>query len=439
MTVAPPPVLIPQIADVADAPAVGPFVIFGAGGGGRLLKAAWDRRQAAPILAFIDSHQEEGEIDGVPVVSAKRFLAREIAGLIDVAVLIASQATVGIAADLRAHGFERIIDALPAALAERERGEIQARARPRHMILDIAGYCNARCPFCSRAFMPDERARGYMDDAVLEAAVAEATRWNMETIRLYSTGEPTLHPRFDHIVDMLKERGFTVEASTNCSFLTRRAEALRRLDLLQYSIEGWDAESYERFRYPLRFDRIMAELEAFTRLLDDRPGPRPKRQIHLAVTRDTRIDAFAALWGRFVDEIVVTPISQALSFEGGRFVRRDPGGGLAERLVDFQRTSDPVYCTYPFDYVTVGYDGKIALCCFDFHAALPLGSIFDGVEAVFWSETMRRVRDDFPGRDHPVCGDCPRFFRVSDHDRAWIGAAALAARDCCAATISVGF
>ena len=77
-------------------------------------------------------------------------------------------------------------------------------------------------------------------------------------------GEPTLHPKFDEIVARLKREHFEVGVSTNAATLKQHMEALVELDTLQYSIEGWDAESYEKFRYPLKFERVRRNMPVRT-------------------------------------------------------------------------------------------------------------------------------------------------------------------------------
>src|SRR5690349_24530346 len=97
-----------------------------------------------------------------------------------------------------------------------------AAPKPSEMIIDLCATCNALCPHCPRISMPEERSKGVMAQHVLDRCLAEAKQHGIETIRLYSTAEPTLHPDFDEIVARMKREGFTVGVSTNASTLKAR-------------------------------------------------------------------------------------------------------------------------------------------------------------------------------------------------------------------------
>jgi len=137
------------------------------------------------------------------------------------------------------------------------------KPKPKEIIIDICAACNAACPFCPRLYMPEERSKGYMSLDLFKFILEEAKREGIKNIRLYSTAEPTLHPKFDEIIDLLKKDDFFVSVSTNASLLDKHLDALMKVDILQFSIEGWDKESYEKYRIPLKFDRVYANIKLF--------------------------------------------------------------------------------------------------------------------------------------------------------------------------------
>ena len=255
--------------------------------------------------------------------------------------------------------------------------------------------------------MPEERSTGYMSRHVFDRSVAEARRAGIKTIRLYSTAEPTLHPKFDELVGELVRGGFRVGVSTNAATLKQHMPALAELDTLQYSIEGWDQTSYEKFRYPLKFERVRRNISAFWEFVQDRPK-RPLITCNLLLTRSTDIEAFVACWGPLVDRITVGFLMGTTVYRGGRFVNEENPEIESDYYDHTVGTSGT--CGYPFDVITVAFDGKIALCCEDFTAEMPLGSIDDGVDKVFASEPLRDVRKQFYSGRPDICSGC-NFFR----------------------------
>jgi radical SAM protein with 4Fe4S-binding SPASM domain len=299
---------------------------------------------------------------------------------------------------------------IPAGMRLRAKHLIST-PKPREMIIDLSATCNAQCPHCPRISMPEERSQGYMTPEVLERCLAEARQHGIGVIRLYSTAEPTLHPQFDAIVARLKREGYSVGVSTNAATLRKHMEGLAALDTLQYSIEGWDKASYEKFRYPLKFERVHRNIAEFWELVQGREI-RPFISANLLLTRSTDIEAFVGCWGPYVDRITVSFLMGTTIWKDGRFVN-EVNHEIGDDYFDHDVEETGV-CGYPFDVVTVAYDGKIALCCEDFTAELPLGNISDGVAQVGERAALKQVRDQFYSGRIDICRGC-NFFR---HPRA---------------------
>jgi pyruvate-formate lyase-activating enzyme len=303
---------------------------------------------------------------------------------------------------------------IPEGMRLRAKHAISA-PRPREMIVDLTATCNAQCPHCPRISMPEERSKGVMAPHVLERAIAEAKAHDIKTIRLYSTAEPTLHPDFDEIVTRLKRDGFIVGVSTNAATLKLRKEGLAQVDTLQYSIEGWDVASYEKFRYPLKFEKVHGNIAAFWEFIQGR-ARRPEISCNLLLTRSTDIEAFVACWGPFVDKITVNFLMGTTVWKDGRFINEENeviGDDYFPHDVDQNGI-----CGYPFEVATVAYDGKISLCCEDFTAELPLGNISDGLDALGANATLREIRGQFYVGRMDVCAGCNFFRRPREADIA---------------------
>lgn len=283
--------------------------------------------------------------------------------------------------------------------------------KPNLLILDICGICNAQCPFCARKHMPEDRAKGFMDDEVFHTAIREAKENSIKTVRLYATAEPTLHPRFNYFIDTLKENGFIVEVSTNAYTLQKHFEALSKVDVLQYSIEGWDKDSYEKYRYPLKFDVVRKNISDFWAYIEN-ISSRPKINTGLLLTKATDIHQYLECWGEYVDEINVNFMLPTVRFANDAFIS-EYQEDLKEEYLDFKYDKG-FFCSYPSDSVTVAFDGKFALCCADFYAALPLGNVKNGIGSHFNSEYMTNIRHQFTSQRASICAGCSSYLRPSD-------------------------
>jgi radical SAM protein with 4Fe4S-binding SPASM domain len=288
------------------------------------------------------------------------------------------------------------------------------KPKPKEIIVDICAACNAACPFCPRLYMPEERSKGYMDLELFRFILKEAKKEGIQNIRLYSTAEPTLHPKFNEIIDLLVQGGFHISVSTNASMLEKHIDALMQVDVLQYSIEGWDKESYEIYRFPLKFDKIYQNIALFHQEKLKRKSF-PKISTNLLLTRDTDLEKYMSLWGDFVDEIQMHFMLEATTYENDKFVSRK-NEKIADKYFQFTREHKNFVCGYPFNVLTVAFDGKIALCCNDFSASMGIGNIREGIERVFESQVLQKVRSEFYKQDLDVCKECSFFAKPHKQD-----------------------
>lgn len=289
------------------------------------------------------------------------------------------------------------------------------KPKPREIIVDICAACNASCPFCPRIYMPEERSKGYMDMDLFRFILAEAKREGIKNIRLYSTAEPTLHPKFDEIIELLKRDNFFVSVSTNASMLDRHTDTLMKVDILQYSIEGWDKESYEKYRVPLKFDKVYNNIKDFHAEKLKREI-RPKISTNLLLTKKTDLKKYMQLWGDFVDNVKMHFMLEATVYENDRFVARK-NEAIGDEYYTFAKQTKNFLCTYPFNILTVAYDGKIALCCNDFSASMDIGHIRDGISPVFQSPVLESIRNEFYTQKLNRCKGCAFFSLPQEKDR----------------------
>lgn len=289
-----------------------------------------------------------------------------------------------------------------------------SKPKPKEIIIDICAACNAKCPFCPRVYMPEERSKGYMSLELFESTLIEAKRNGISLLRLYSTAEPTLHPEFDTIIALAKSMGFFIAVSTNGSFIDKHIDSLMKVDLLQYSIEGWDKESYEKYRFPLKFEKIYKNVKMFYRERQ-RCGNGPKIVTNLLLTKKTDIPSYMNLWSEFIDQINVHPMLEATVYENKKFISCK-ADTLIEEYFDFESQTKEFYCSYPFNTVIVAFDGKIALCCNDFSAEMNIGHINDGIVKIFNSPKMHTIRHEFISQNLDTCKECAIFKQPNVND-----------------------
>ncbi len=280
---------------------------------------------------------------------------------------------------------------------------------PKTLRIDITAFCNAKCPFCPRVEMPQERSAGRMTIENFTSIIEQARIFGIKTLKLYITSEPLLHPDFAKFVKVAVKNKLDVQISTNLSVLQHRLNDLREVSKLQLSIEGWDQESYEKYRFPLKFERAKTNFEFLT---NDPFLKKIYKEIHLPVTKITNLEKFFQLWGN-VDAIRIDFMQPYNKFDKSvnKFTSNYPIL-LQNEIYELSEKKDKT-CYDPFDEIVIGYDGKIHLCCLDFHAELPLGNISDGFKKVINNYKRKSIQKEFLYGRVNTCGSCSQFMQAS--------------------------
>ena len=261
--------------------------------------------------------------------------------------------------------------------------------------------------------MPEDRRKGMMPKKVFSQSLYEIRKTGIRKVRLYSTGEPTLHPDFHDFMKQLYLNDMEVTVSTNGSTLDRCRDALLMASHVQLSISGWDKASYELLHPPLRFEETQRKVKEFFRYVAEsdglNQGHKTRVTINLLLTRKTDLRMFLNSWGEYVDKIRVSFLTGTTRYDGSCFITEQMAG-LEEYLYPY-RVDASRGCLYPFDVVSIAYDGRVVLCCEDFSVMLPFGVIDDGVMKCFHSPMMDEVRKGFLSGSLGVCSGCNRFNR----------------------------
>jgi MoaA/NifB/PqqE/SkfB family radical SAM enzyme len=131
-----------------------------------------------------------------------------------------------------------------------------------YVYLETTNHCNLACSFCNRADVVGKARHMSLEDwgRILDRLGPEPVR----EAKLMGLGEPFMHPQFDDVCRMFKERfpeAFVLTA-TNCQY--RLHDVFRRslqwIDMLYLSIDGAH-ENYERDRPPGKWDKLIRFLD----------------------------------------------------------------------------------------------------------------------------------------------------------------------------------
>jgi MoaA/NifB/PqqE/SkfB family radical SAM enzyme len=178
---------------------------------------------------------------------------------------------------------------------------------PTRVTIEPTNECNFSCRHCARSVM--SRNVGFMDLGVFEKIVAELGRRPSCVMKIGGLGEPALHPQFRLFMNLLKQHGVRSTLYTNGTLLREydHEEILNwGVRVLVVSIDGVDAESFERIRVGGDYDLIKKAVGAFYQLKKRLKYRKPELEIrHVIMPNEPRNElvSFRVTWLEIADTV----------------------------------------------------------------------------------------------------------------------------------------
>ena len=270
-------------------------------------------------------------------------------------------------------------------------------APPLCVDIEVAAVCDLACSFCYRQSLatPDK----VIDDALCFRLIDQAVELGVPSIKFNWRGEPLLNPRLPDYVAYAKDHGI-LDTIINTNATQLDADMGRRLieaglDLIIYSFDGGTAETYEHMRpgrfTKNRFEDVYDNISGFAELRQSLCAVFPRTKIQMILTEDSFDEQmeFFALFDDCVDDVAVKQYSERGA--GLSDLDAESRVALSAALEDLALPPDTPYmrnmngemfvatdrlpCEQPFQRLLITYDGRVAMCCYDWGAQHPIGYV----------------------------------------------------------------
>lgn len=311
---------------------------------------------------------------------------------------------------MRTNPFSPLYDACNAADSKRKLAELPAF--PRIIDVEMTNLCNFRCLMCPTGNFSQQRAKGFMEDAVFDR-ILDDIDGHAVGLRFIRWGEPLMHPNLITFLNKAKKKGALLHLNTNGSHLTEElAQSLLQvpIDSLKFSFQGVDRKSYAEMRNIDFFDGLVEKIELLNKVRGDLPTP--FIQISTTVTYETpeQILAFHEKFAPLADMVNVG--STSFDWLDLKAVRLRPHElEMLEKLKNMQSV-ERVHpeCPEVFDKLSINWDGKVTACCMDSDDLMVIGDLHESSLGEIWqSEKMNHYRRVLANMGHdtlPLCANC---------------------------------
>lgn len=283
--------------------------------------------------------------------------------------------------------------------------------------IELTNRCPMHCVMCPRT-KNMKRRQGFMKLELFSEVIDELIQTNKDYIHhqpvwLHHFGESLLHPQFNQFIQYAVKKGVVSCLSVNPLLLTPSVSMSllqSKPSILYISLDGHDDASFEKIRgvknaYRQSFDNLQEFLMLKQSLSSD------CRVVLSMIDFDLNqrsIEQTRSHWESTpgVDEFLIKSFST--------------WDGAAEDINSFEndkkeaRTvkSQQVECNFPWERMTVLWDGEVVPCCNDYDKKLSLGNLKNHSLSEIWNgPEMRALREEFiSGRvENPLCHRCEKL------------------------------
>ena len=263
--------------------------------------------------------------------------------------------------------------------------------------IETASICDLACEFCYRESLatPDK----IIDRNLFYQIVDQAVDMGVPSMKLNWRGEPLMNSRLPEMIAYAKKKGIIeVIINTNATHLSEKmAYKLidSGLDYMIYSFDGGTKKTYEKMRpgrfKENKFENVYGNIVRFSNIKKKLGVKFPYTKIQMILTEDSskEQDDFFDLFNEYVDEVTVTQYSERggnikdLDFEDQmRYKKLCKEKGLPENSPYMRNSNGNMSisdsrspCEQPYQRIMVTYDGRAAMCCFDWGAMHPVGYV----------------------------------------------------------------
>ncbi len=250
--------------------------------------------------------------------------------------------------------------------------------------------------------------RGPIELAGVEKIAAELATYDDSLVVLGGFGEPLLHPRFDDIVQILREAGiYGIAVRTNALALTDdRIEAMIRhqVDIVSPLVDATTAELYVRVHGQDRFEEASARIRRLIEIRTERKVVAPLVVAEMVKSIETvgELDTFFDGWVREAGWATIAGYSHYAGQREDRGVMNMcPPSRCACRRIMWR--------------ATILADGRMLVCDQDFTGARAVGKIGESSLGELWRggamESVRRGHRAGRFEALDLCGRCEEWHR----------------------------
>jgi len=270
---------------------------------------------------------------------------------------------------------------------------------PIHLDVELTNNCNLKCKMCVHSSDKKNFSIGNMRYDLAEQIIIEAAAIGVSSIKFNWRGEPTLYKRLPDIIKFAKNLGI-LEVAINTNGLLLDTDFSKNLiesglDKIIFSVDGMTNTSYKKAR-GANLQKLLHNINNFytTRNLE-KSNCKIKIQMVKNSYNESEVDYFMEYWKNYADEIRITNCADRSTNK--------------EILLDGRKIVGRKNCYFPWQRLTIAWNGSVYACCADWFGKYKVGNIKKkSIKKIWKNEAMNVIRKKLLNNNFElsVCSNC---------------------------------
>ncbi len=289
------------------------------------------------------------------------------------------------------------------------KGETSLTYSPSRIWIELTDHCNLKCPLCPNQSLPKGK-KGYISPELFKKIIDQISR-QVYDLNLFHRGEPLLHPHLIELINYAQGRGVPCRIHTNATILSgslSKQILTTDLEVLSFSFDGTNAATYEKNRYPAKFEATLGNIKDFLALKKESQKRKPVTVLQMMGVEENHP-------GPELKKLVSSLKSLGLN----RVVFRQPhnwGGAIPFSSGSSTIRKKALFaCTFPWYALVIYWDGRVGPCPQDFFSRMIIGDTGKQTIQEIWNgPQMQKFRSKIRDREYPglePCRECDRPLR----------------------------
>ncbi|MDD2714747.1 MAG: radical SAM protein [Candidatus Wallbacteria bacterium] len=298
------------------------------------------------------------------------------------------------------------------------------------LAVELTNFCNCNCVMCTQSMNAAYGQRkGFMPQATVRKILESVSERNVRIGKLlpFGLGESLLHPAFLEILKEIlqfnqgRKHFESIDLHTNAILLDDKIievmlNSPATIDTLSFSLDAASDETYGKIRRNRQLNNATENIRRFFRKRNETGLKLPKAHLQFIVMEQNRHEArqFLEQWSDFFNELGIpfqvnydwnppmridtiffkrlNPFKNS-ELASAEALHRDVAKELglippekhsetgriidSQEYIEHERPAARRPCSGPFKYQSIGWDGKLTVCCIDTGRELTIGNVVE--------------------------------------------------------------